>query len=127
MMPWELLEGSARYIDGWLGGYGGALGSVAGVLIVDYWMLRKTELDLRSLYSSRRRVSLHERLEPRRGDRDARRHGVRASRRVHPRARADVSVVVVCRIFRRGRAVLAADAHIDAGADCPRPRATVVR
>ena len=29
---------------------GAALGAVAGVLIVDYWVLRKTELDLRSLY-----------------------------------------------------------------------------
>jgi len=51
MMPWELVKDSHRYLDGWLGGYGGALGTVAGVLIVDYWMIRKTELDLRSLYS----------------------------------------------------------------------------
>jgi NCS1 family nucleobase:cation symporter-1 len=50
MVPWELLKDGHRYIDGWLGGYGGALGSVAGVLIVDYWVLRKTALDLRSLY-----------------------------------------------------------------------------
>ncbi|HEY5946475.1 MAG TPA: NCS1 family nucleobase:cation symporter-1, partial [Kofleriaceae bacterium] len=50
MMPWELLKDSERYISGWLGGYGAALGSVGGVLIVDYWILRKTELDLRSLY-----------------------------------------------------------------------------
>ncbi len=50
MVPWELLKNPARYIGGWLGGYGAALGSIAGVLIVDYWILRKTELDLRSLY-----------------------------------------------------------------------------
>jgi NCS1 family nucleobase:cation symporter-1 len=50
MMPWELLANPTRYINGWLGGYGAALGSVAGVLIVDYWVLRKTRLDLRSLY-----------------------------------------------------------------------------
>ncbi|MBX3156538.1 MAG: NCS1 family nucleobase:cation symporter-1 [Deltaproteobacteria bacterium] len=50
MMPWELLANADRYINGWLVGYSGALGSVAGVLIVDYWVLRKTELDLRSLY-----------------------------------------------------------------------------
>lgn len=50
MMPWELLANAERYINGWLIGYSGSLGSVAGVLIVDYWIIRKTELDLRSLY-----------------------------------------------------------------------------
>ncbi|HEU0031211.1 MAG TPA: NCS1 family nucleobase:cation symporter-1 [Kofleriaceae bacterium] len=50
MMPWELLANANRYINGWLVGYSGSLGSIAGVLIVDYWILRKTELDLRSLY-----------------------------------------------------------------------------
>jgi NCS1 family nucleobase:cation symporter-1 len=51
MMPWELLANPARYLTGWLGGYGAALGSVAGVLIVDYWVIRRTVLDLRSLYT----------------------------------------------------------------------------
>jgi len=50
VMPWELLKDSDRYINGWLGGYGAALGSIGAVLIVDYWILHKTELDLRSLY-----------------------------------------------------------------------------
>jgi len=52
MMPWELLADHKRYIDGWLVGYSGSLGSIAGVLIVDYWVLRKTKLDLTSLYTS---------------------------------------------------------------------------
>ncbi|HEY4057289.1 MAG TPA: NCS1 family nucleobase:cation symporter-1 [Kofleriaceae bacterium] len=52
MMPWELLKDAHRYIDGWLLGYSGALGSIAGVLIVDYWILRKKTLDLKSLYTS---------------------------------------------------------------------------
>jgi nucleobase:cation symporter-1, NCS1 family len=51
MMPWELLANAKRYIDGWLVGYSGSLGAVAGVLIVDYWVLRKTQLDLRALYT----------------------------------------------------------------------------
>jgi NCS1 family nucleobase:cation symporter-1 len=51
MMPWELVKDPHRYLDQWLGGYGGALGTVAGVLIVDYWIIRKTRLDLRSLYT----------------------------------------------------------------------------
>jgi nucleobase:cation symporter-1, NCS1 family len=50
MLPWELLKDADRYINGWLGGYGAALGSVGGVLVIDYWVLRKTKLDLRSLY-----------------------------------------------------------------------------
>ena len=52
MMPWELLENPGRYIDGWLLGYSGSLGSIAGVLIVDYWIIRRTELDLPSLYTA---------------------------------------------------------------------------
>jgi NCS1 family nucleobase:cation symporter-1 len=51
MMPWELLANAHRYIDGWLVGYSGALGSIAAVLIVDYWWVRRTDLDLRALYS----------------------------------------------------------------------------
>jgi NCS1 family nucleobase:cation symporter-1 len=51
MMPWKLYEDPQRYINGWLVGYSGSLGSIAGVLIVDYWILRRTELDLRSLYT----------------------------------------------------------------------------
>jgi NCS1 family nucleobase:cation symporter-1 len=51
MMPWKMLENPGRYLDAWLGGYGGVLGSVAGVLIVDYWVIRKTRLKLRDLYT----------------------------------------------------------------------------
>jgi NCS1 family nucleobase:cation symporter-1 len=50
MMPWKLLENSHRYIDGWLLGYSGGLGSIAGVLICDYWVLRRTRLVLGDLY-----------------------------------------------------------------------------
>jgi NCS1 family nucleobase:cation symporter-1 len=51
MMPWELLKNADRYINGWLVGYSGSLGSIAAVLIVDYWIIRRTELDLPSLYA----------------------------------------------------------------------------
>jgi NCS1 family nucleobase:cation symporter-1 len=49
-MPWELIKDPVRYIVGWLVGYSGSLGAIAGVLIVDYWILRKCTLDLRALY-----------------------------------------------------------------------------
>ncbi|HEY3801604.1 MAG TPA: NCS1 family nucleobase:cation symporter-1 [Kofleriaceae bacterium] len=51
MMPWQLLANPTRYLDSWLGGYGATLGSIAGVLVVDYWIIRKRKLELRSLYS----------------------------------------------------------------------------
>jgi NCS1 family nucleobase:cation symporter-1 len=50
MLPWRLYENAERYIN-WLVGYSGAVGSIAGVLIVDYWIFRRTELDLRALYT----------------------------------------------------------------------------
>jgi NCS1 family nucleobase:cation symporter-1 len=50
MMPWKLLENSDRYINGWLLGYSGGLGSIAGVLMCDYWLIRRTRLLLPDLY-----------------------------------------------------------------------------
>ncbi len=51
MMPWQMLANFDTYVGKWLGGYGAALGSVAGVLIIDYWVIRKTTLDLAGLYT----------------------------------------------------------------------------
>jgi len=50
MQPWRLLADPKGYIFDWLLWYSGGLGSVAGVLIADYWILRKRTLDLKSLY-----------------------------------------------------------------------------
>jgi len=50
MQPWVLLEDPGTYIGKWLVGYGAGLGSIAGVLIIDYWVIRKKELSLRDLY-----------------------------------------------------------------------------
>jgi NCS1 family nucleobase:cation symporter-1 len=50
MRPWRLLADPSQYIFGWLVGYSGGLGSIAGVLIVDYWVLRKKRLALGDLY-----------------------------------------------------------------------------
>ncbi|MDQ3488915.1 MAG: NCS1 family nucleobase:cation symporter-1 [Acidobacteriota bacterium] len=50
MMPWKLLSDFEAYIFGWLVGYSGLLGPVAGILIVDYWVLRKQTLSVRDLY-----------------------------------------------------------------------------
>jgi NCS1 family nucleobase:cation symporter-1 len=53
MQPWRLLENPARYIDGWLVGYSGGMAAIAGVLIVDYWLVRKKKLKLGDLYRTK--------------------------------------------------------------------------
>jgi len=50
MCPWKLLATPDAYIFGWLVGYSGLLGPVAGIMVSDYFLIRKTELDLQSLY-----------------------------------------------------------------------------
>jgi NCS1 family nucleobase:cation symporter-1 len=52
MQPWRLLADPSGYIFDWLVGYSGGLGSIAGVLIVDYWLLRNQQLALGDLYRS---------------------------------------------------------------------------
>jgi NCS1 family nucleobase:cation symporter-1 len=52
MMPWKLLADPSGYIFGWLVGYSGGLGSIAGVLIADYWLVRRRQLVLGDLYRS---------------------------------------------------------------------------
>ena len=50
MMPWKLLTDFNSYIFGWLVGYSGLLGPIAGVMIADYFVVRKRQLDLPALY-----------------------------------------------------------------------------
>ena len=50
MMPWKLIESSGGYIFTWLGGYGALLGPVLGIMIADYWLVRRTRIDVADLY-----------------------------------------------------------------------------
>jgi NCS1 family nucleobase:cation symporter-1 len=50
MQPWRLLADPSGYIFKWLVGYSGGLGSIAGVMIADYWLVRKQRLELGDLY-----------------------------------------------------------------------------
>jgi NCS1 family nucleobase:cation symporter-1 len=50
MQPWRLLADPSQYIFTWLVGYSGGLGSIAGVLIADYWLVRRRRLVLQDLY-----------------------------------------------------------------------------
>jgi nucleobase:cation symporter-1, NCS1 family len=50
IQPWKLLADPSGYIFTWLLGYSGGLGSIAGVLIADYWIVRRQHLALEDLY-----------------------------------------------------------------------------
>ena len=50
IQPWRLLADPSGYIFTWLLGYSGGLGSIAGVLIADYWIVRRKQLRLEDLY-----------------------------------------------------------------------------
>ncbi len=50
MQPWKLLASYGNYVSGWLVGYSGFLGPVAGILICDYFVRRKKILNAEDLY-----------------------------------------------------------------------------
>src|SRR5207249_4636278 len=50
IQPWRLLADPSGYIFTWLLGYSGGLGSIAGVLVADYWIVRGRALKLEDLY-----------------------------------------------------------------------------
>jgi len=50
MMPWRLYNDAAAYIFTWLIGYGALLGPVAGIMIADYFVLRRGSLIVNDLY-----------------------------------------------------------------------------
>ena len=50
IQPWNLLNDPNAYIFTWLGTYGGATGAIAGVLMVDYWLIRRNKFKLADLY-----------------------------------------------------------------------------
>jgi len=50
IMPWKLLASADAYIFNWLVGYSALLGPIAGIMIVDYWLLRDKQLNVPDLY-----------------------------------------------------------------------------
>jgi NCS1 family nucleobase:cation symporter-1 len=57
MQPWKLLASYGNYVSGWLVGYSGFLGPVAGIMICDYFVKRKKIVKAEDLY---RRGGLYE-------------------------------------------------------------------
>lgn len=47
--PWRLMENADKYI-GWLVGYSGLLGPIAGIMIADYFVIRKKMIATEDLY-----------------------------------------------------------------------------
>jgi NCS1 family nucleobase:cation symporter-1 len=50
MQPWKLVEDPTGYIFRWLVAYSSLLGAVGGILIADYFVIRRTHLDQAGLY-----------------------------------------------------------------------------
>src|SRR6266404_999946 len=50
LMPWKLLSSYSTFIFGWLGGYAAFLGPVAGIMICDYFVIRRRVLVVDDLY-----------------------------------------------------------------------------
>ena len=53
MMPWKLYSDAAAYIFTWLLGYSSLMGALGGILIADYWIVRKQRLDVNDLFRER--------------------------------------------------------------------------
>lgn len=51
MMPWKLYSDASAYIFTWLIGYSSLMGALGGILIADYWIVRRQRLDLKDLFS----------------------------------------------------------------------------
>ena len=57
MMPWKLYGSLAGYVFTWLIGYGSLMGAIGGIMIADYWIVRRQTLDLPGLFDPRGRYS----------------------------------------------------------------------
>jgi NCS1 family nucleobase:cation symporter-1 len=51
IMPWRLLADLGNYIFVWLIGYSALLGPIGGIMIADYYLLRRARLKVEDLYS----------------------------------------------------------------------------
>jgi NCS1 family nucleobase:cation symporter-1 len=50
IMPWRLYNDAQAYIFTWLIGYGALLGPVGGIMITDYFLIRRQQIDVEALY-----------------------------------------------------------------------------
>jgi NCS1 family nucleobase:cation symporter-1 len=57
MMPWKLYADASAYIFTWLIGYSSLMGAIGGILIADYWIIRKKQLSLDDLFKTNGRYT----------------------------------------------------------------------
>ena len=50
ILPWKLIESTDGYIFTWLIGYSALLGPIGGIVIADYFLIRRTNVNLQDLY-----------------------------------------------------------------------------
>jgi nucleobase:cation symporter-1, NCS1 family len=65
IMPWKLYSDAAAYIFTWLIGYSGLMGAIGGILIADYWVIRRQQLTLPDLFRMEGRYTYHHGYNPR--------------------------------------------------------------
>jgi nucleobase:cation symporter-1, NCS1 family len=52
MMPWKLIADPSGYIFTWLVGYSALLGPIGGIMIADYYVYRRRQLNVAALYQT---------------------------------------------------------------------------
>ena len=52
MMPWQLMSSMGAYIFTWLIGYSGLMGAIGGIMICDYFLIRRRRLRLADLFKT---------------------------------------------------------------------------
>jgi nucleobase:cation symporter-1, NCS1 family len=65
MFPWKLYSDAAAYIFTWLIGYSSLMGALGGILIADYWVLRRQRLLLNDLFREQGAYTYHGGVNPR--------------------------------------------------------------
>ncbi len=55
ILPWKLAEDPSGYIYTWLVGYSSLLGPIGGIMIADYYFIRKQQLNVDELYQHKGR------------------------------------------------------------------------
>jgi NCS1 family nucleobase:cation symporter-1 len=53
MAPWYLYNNLGQYIFTWLIGYSALLGPIAGIMLCDYYFIRRTSLNVDALYDEK--------------------------------------------------------------------------
>jgi NCS1 family nucleobase:cation symporter-1 len=64
MMPWKLIASTQGYIFTWLIGYSALLGPVLGIMLADYWFVRRCKLDVPDLFELQGRYTYRDGWNP---------------------------------------------------------------